>query len=169
MQSSRLKELLEYDGKLGVVYRRRSGKALEPDYAGFVSVYDPLTRKTTKIKLKLIAATFAFDSCEELMTGTYNPYLVVFQKNMQEEDFRAVNLAFVTKPVLKLIKEAYRNINSDIKLTHHPTDMFSYVLHWYSGGVMHSKVIQDVVVAKREMLKLKLKYSKILTKYCVFD
>jgi hypothetical protein len=172
VQPNRLKELLDYDGKLGVVYRRHSGKALVPDYAGFVSVYDPVTKKTSKMKLKNIAAFLAFPELHAITPDTFpfkEEYPVIFHKNMQEDDFRANNLGSLRKENYKKLKEAYRNINESIKLTAHPTDQFSYVLHWYQNGAMRSKVIQDVVVAKREMLKLKLKYSKILTKYCVFD
>lgn len=165
MTPKRLSELLHYDGKLGVITRQTSGKALVPDYAGFVSIYDPITKKTAKLKLKnaaYILATgywlkFSFDTC------------AVLYKNMDENDHRARNLLCINKTLYRQIKEAYRNINESIKLTQHPTDAFSYILHWYQNGAMRSKVIQDVVVAKREMLKLKLKYSKILTAYCVFD
>lgn len=171
MTPLRLKELLEYNPKSGVVSRKTSGKALMQDYAGFVSVYDPSTKKTTKLKLKKIAAFFAYTGSTYSSgdRGLYDTCQVVLHKNMQEDDYTASNLIYVPAPEYRLIQEAYRNINESIKLTAHPTDQFSYILHWYQNGAMRSKVIQDVVVAKREMLKLKLKYSKILTACCVFD
>lgn len=171
MTPQRLKELLEYNPKSGVVTRKTSGKALIPDYAGFVSVYDPSSKKTTKRKLKNIAAFFAYTGSDYSSGdgGLYDTCQVVLHKNMQEEDYTASNLTYVPAGEYKQIKEAYRNINESIKLTQHPSDAFSYILHWYQNGAMRSRVIQDIVVAKREMLKLKLKYSKILTAYCVFD
>jgi hypothetical protein len=47
--------------------------------------------------------------------------------------------------------------------------MFSYVLIWKENGKDKILVVQDIVVAKRMLNKLQLKYAKILNRYCVFD
>ena len=161
MTTKRLKELLEYEASTGEVRRKSSGRVLSPDFAGFVSIYDPAVKKTTKMKLKnAIWLWMGYDIF---------PAQVVFQKNMQEEDYSLKNICIVSKSTYVKVKEAYKNINESIRLTQHPIDMFSNVLHWYQDGAGRSKVIGDIIVAKREMLKLKLYYSKILTTYCVFD
>jgi hypothetical protein len=94
---------------------------------------------------------------------------VVLHKNLNENDYRYCNLKLISKKTQNSIKEAYRNLNGYLKLQPHPKDMFSYVLIWKENGKDKILVVQDIVVAKRMLNKLQLKYAKILNRYCVFD
>ena len=46
---------------------------------------------------------------------------------------------------------------------------FTYVLIWKENSKDRILVVQDIVVAKRMLNKLQLKYAKILNRHCIFD
>lgn len=159
----RLKELLEYNPETGKVIIRKSQRVLTPDADGIVVIFDSKAKpKTRKYKLERIAYYLAFSIVPREDQK-------VLHKNLDPEDNRIQNLSLVSRSVFRQIKEAHRNLDGGIHLVPHATDQFSYILKWYEGGVEKSKIIQDIVIARRQQLKLQLKYSKILTKFCVFD
>lgn len=159
----RLKALLEYDPGTGRVSLKKSNRTLQQDFDGIVVIFDRLSNpKIRKYKLERIAYYLAF--------GTFpREDQRVLHKNLDTEDNRRQNLTLVSRSVFKQIKEAHRNLSGGIHLVPHAVDQFSYILKWFEGGIEKSKIIQDIVVARRQQLKLQLKYSKILTKYCLFD
>lgn len=120
------------------------------------------TPKSVKYKLDKLAYY--------LHTGEFpSDKYKVLHKNLDETDNRAINLSLVTRGVYNKIKEAVRNLDYGVRITNHPTDQLAHVLYWYEGGTERLKVVGDIVVAKRLKTKLQLKYSKFLTKYCIFD
>lgn len=118
--------------------------------------------KSVKYKLDKLAFYF--------LTGEFpSENQKVLHKNLDTTDNRAINLAVVSRGVFNKINEAVRNLDSGIRLVSHPTDQLSYILLWYEGGVERSRVVQDIVVAKRLKTRLQLRFSKFLTKYCIFE
>ena len=93
----------------------------------------------------------------------------ILHRNLDENDNRAINLIEVSRSVYNKINEAVRNLDYGIRLVNHPTDQLSYILLWFEGGVERSRVVQDIVVAKRLKTRLQLRFSKFLTKYCIFE
>lgn len=159
----RLKELLEYEPETGKVTIIRNKRVLTPDPDGIVVIFDSKAKpKTRKYKLERIAfyLAFSFFPREDQR---------VLHKNLDPEDNRIQNLALVSRTVFRHIKEAHRNLTGGIHLVPHATDQFAYILKWFEDGTERSRIIQDIVIARRQQLKLQLKYSKILTKFCVFD
>ena len=159
----RLKELLEYNPETGKVTIKKSQRVLTPDADGIVVIFDSKANpKTRKYKLERIAYYLAFSIVPREDQK-------VLHKNLDPEDNRIQNLSLVSRSVFRQIKEAHRNLDGGIHLVPHATDQFAYILKWFEGGIEKIKIIQDIIVARRQQLKLQLKYSKILTKYCVFD
>lgn len=159
----RLKDLLEYDPSSGKVHLKKSKRALVQDHDGIVVIFDKsATPRVRKYKLERIAFYLAFGQFPREDQR-------VLHKNLDPEDNRMQNLTLVSRSVFRQIKEAHRNLTGGIHLVPHATDQFSYILKWFEGGLEKSKIIQDIVVARRQQLKLQLKYSKILTKFCLFD
>lgn len=120
------------------------------------------TPKSVKYKLDKLAYY--------LWTGTFpSENSKILHKNLDETDNRAINLLEVPRTVYNKIKEAEKNLDYGIRIANHPTDQLSHVLYWYENGAEKMKVVEDIVVAKRLKTKLQLKYSKFLTKYCIFE
>ncbi len=160
----RLRELLVYDPLSGSIRVRKSNRFLTPDDLGQIVVFDSKEKKhkSQRYMLDRLAAFFAF--------GKFPlPDQKVLHKNLDPLDNRLCNITVVSKNVYKCIKEAWKNLDGGIRLVPHPIDQFSYILYWFEGGKEKFKVIQDIVLARRQQVKLQLKYSKILTKYCIFD
>ena len=159
----RLNELLTYNPKNGEVRVRKSNKLLQADHDGLVYVFDSQS-KPKSVKYKLDKLAFYF------LTGSFpSESQKILHKNLDESDNRATNLAVVSRGVFNKINEAVKNLDYGIKLVNHPTDQLSYIVLWYESGVERSRVIQDVVIAKRMKTRLQLKFSKFLTKYCIFE
>lgn len=159
---SRLKEILDYDPSTGKVYTKK-GRQLTPDDDGLVVVFDnQAIVRSVKHKLDKLAYYLAF--------GVYpRKDQKVLHRNLDEFDNSIKNLSLVSRSVYRQIKEAHKNLTGGIHLVPHTVDQFSYVIKWFDSGVEKSKIIQDIVIARKAQLKLQLKYSKILTKYCFFD
>lgn len=134
-----------------------------PDHDGLVYVFDSQgTPKSVKYKLDKLAYF--------LWTGSFpGENSKILHRNLDETDNKALNILEVSRSTYNKIKEAQKNLDHGIKISNHPTDQLSHVLTWYENGVEKSRVIQDIVVAKRLKTKLLLEYSKFLTKYCIFD
>lgn len=160
----RLRELLVYDPLSGSICVRKSNRLLVSDALGQVVVFDGRARrqKSKKYMLDRLSAFFAFG---KFPTADQK----VLHKNLDTADNRLCNIVIVSKGVYRSVKEAWKNLDGGIRLVPHPVDQFSYVLYWFENGKERFKVIYDVVMARRQQIKLQLKYSKILTKYCIFD
>lgn len=162
MQLDRVRELLSYEPLSGVVSVKRSNRPLYADTAGYALVYDKLAKKQYKIKLDKLAFMLAFGKVPRKDQR-------ILHKNMQEGDNRIVNLGLVSRSLFRQIKEAYRNLTEGIDIAPHEQDQFSFYLYWYEDGKKQRRIVEDIVSVRKLALRLKLRYSKLLSKYCVFD
>lgn len=159
----RLKDILEYDPLSGSVSIRKSRRTLLPDYDGLVVIFDRQAKsKSKKYKLERIAYYLAFG----VFPGDDQR---VLHKNLDQEDNSLKNLSLVSRSQYYKIREAYKNLQGSIRLLPHPTDQFDYLVYWMEDGKEKNRVFRDIIAAKKFQLSLQLKFSKILTKYCLFD
>jgi hypothetical protein len=152
-----------YDPISGLLTNKRNNRLLIPDVDGFI-YYSQTTPVKAQIKIKAnrLCCLLGFGKIIEKNQR-------VLHKNLNENDFRLTNLAIVSSTEYKKINEARTNIDSRLRLVAHPEDQLSYFLHWREDGIDKRELILDIVVARRKLKKLQLKYSKILSKYCIFD
>lgn len=162
MKPERLKQLLTYDPLSGSVCITKSKRKLIPDHDGLVVVFDPVQKKTHKLKLDRVACTLAFGKAVPENKR-------VLHRDLNTHDNSLKNLSVVSRAVFLQVKEAHRNLTQAIRMVQHQTDQFNYVVHWFEKGRECQKVLHDIAAAKGLVLRLQLKYSKILTKYCIFD
>jgi hypothetical protein len=158
-----LKELIDYDiieGSFFILKNNTRYRKIFPNEEGYLVFY----KDTVRIKLK--ANKTAIELVQNIIVQKDK---VVLHKNLNENDYRYCNLKLISKKVHNVIKEAHRNLSGYLKLQPHHKDMFSYVLIWKENSKDRVLVVQDIVVAKRMLNKLQLKYAKILNRYCVFD
>lgn len=157
-----LLDYLNYDPDTGRVYTKTTNKTIVANEDGLCYVYDIVKGKNIKFKLDKVAYFLAY---KKMPTDEHR----ILHKNLDEKDNTLKNLRLVHKTVFFKIKEARKNLEHGIKMNYHPTDQFSYVITWVENHRERTKTIADVIDAQRFLLKIKLHYSKILTKYCVFD
>lgn len=161
----KLREILSYDPLTGVIVNKKSKRLLQADHDGLVVIFCAGTdgiKKKYKLKLDRVAYALAFGISPREDRR-------ILHKNLDTNDNSLSNIILVTRTVFLSVKEAHRNLTQAIKITNHPTDQFNYVVHWIEKNRDKQKVVHDITAARRFMLGLQLKYSKILTKYCVFD
>lgn len=158
----RLSEILFYDSATGYISRISNGRRLIPDENNCVIVSDTVAGVSAKIKYDKLAYMLAY---RKVIKDNQR----VLHKNLDQEDCSLQNLVLVSREVFLKVKEAHRNLETGIKMVAHKNDQFSYVVQWYESGKPRKKLVRDVVSAQKMMLRLRLKYSKILTRYCVFD
>jgi len=162
MTLTRLKELLLYCPTSGLVSNKKTSRILIPDHDGLVSIFDNTTKKKHKMKLERIAYALAFN---ELPKDDKR----VLHKNLDLLDNKSNNLLLVSRAVFLQIKEAQKNLAFGIRISQHQSDQFTYIIHWFQNSTEKSKMVHDIIEAQKVKLKLQLKYSKILTRYCLFD
>lgn len=157
----RIKTLVQYEKETGVIYSINTGRVVTADYNLQVIVYDPFTRKRTKVKKDILCWMLLND---KLLPDDHR----VLHRNLNEEDCTASNLLCLPRNIYNIIQEAYRNLSRHLKLIAHETDKYSYKLIYYKDGKKVQQVCGDIVQANRELTRLRLKYAKILNKYCIF-
>lgn len=162
LTTERLHELLTYDGFTGIIRTRKTQRILKQDHDGLVVIFDSIQKRNIKLKLERIAYAMAYGKLPAEDKR-------VLHKNLDTTDHRIANLLLVSRKVFLQVKEAHRNLTSGIRVQLHSSQQFTYIVSWYEDGVEKSRTLQDIVPAQRLQLKLQLKYSKILTKYCVFE
>ncbi len=162
MTPQRLHELLTYDPLTGTIRTKRLKRELEADHDGLVIIFDSLAKKSYKMKLERIAYALAYGVIPKDDKR-------VLHKNLDTSDNRLYNLCLVSRKVYLQIKEAHKNLTGGVRVLPHSTDQFAYVVHWFEGGTEKKKIVQDIVPARKLQLRLQLKFSKIITKYCIFD
>lgn len=163
MNITQLKEIIDYDIFDGAFYILKNNcryRRIFPNEEGYLIFYKDSKRSKVKANKLVI---------ELVQNIIVQKDKVVLHKNLDENDYRYINLKLISKKVYSTIKEAHRNLSGLLKLQPHPKDVFSYVLTWKENSKDKTLVVQDVVIAKRLYTKLQLKYAKILNKYCVFD
>jgi hypothetical protein len=158
-----LKHIIEYDifeGSFFIIKNNCRYRRIFPNEDGYIIFY-----KNSK-RLKFKANRLAIELVQNINIPKDR---VVLHKNLDDTDYRYINLKLISKKIHNTIKEAHRNLSGVLKLQPHAKDVFSYVLTWKENSKDKILVVQDIVVARRLYTKLQLKYAKILNKYCVFD
>lgn len=154
---------IAYDPVTGLLTNKNNFKEIKPDEDGFVYyVQSKPVKAQIKIKANRLCCLLGFNKVIEKDQR-------VLHKNLNEKDLRLVNLKIVSSTTYNKINEARVNIEGRLRLVPHPEDQLSYFLHWRENGSDKRRLILDIVVARRELKKLQLRYSKILSRYCVFD
>lgn len=163
MNISQLKEIIEYDifeGSFFLLKNKSRYRRIFPNEEGYIIFY-----KDSK-RLKLKANKLAIELVQNIIVQKDK---IILHKNLNENDYRYINLKLISKKTYSIIKEAHRNLSGFLKIQPHSKDVFSYVLSWKENSKDKILVVQDIVIAKKLYTKLQLKYAKILNKYCVFD
>lgn len=158
-----LKHIIEYDifeGSFFIIKNNCRYRRIFPNEDGYIIFY-----KNSK-RLKFKANKLAIELVQNIEVPKDK---VVLHKNLDDTDYRYMNLKLISKKVHNTIKEAHRNLSGCLKLQPHAKDVFSYVLTWKENSKDKILVVQDIVIAKRLYTKLQLKYAKILNRYCIFD
>lgn len=155
-----MNNLVRYDPVNGKLYNLKSDRQLIPDENGYLTVYDNTVKRKYKIKAMILA--WELGNNKQLPSSHR-----VLARNLDPADLRLINLMAIDRKEYSKVMQAIRNLRK-IKLTPHPEDQHSYILSYHEGR-NYREVIHDVVVAKQRLLKLQLRFVKIISKYCVFD
>jgi hypothetical protein len=154
---------ISYNPASGELTNKRTSRRMNVDADGFVYYTESSPERIhIKIKANKLCCLLGFG---KPVTASQR----VIHRNLDYTDFKITNLLVVTRKELLKINEARSNLEGKLKLVPHPSDQLSYFLHWKENGVDKRQLILDIVVARRKLVKLQLKYSKILSKYCIFD
>jgi len=158
-----LSENIRYDHLTGYLYYKKNNKRLVPNEDGYIFYSQA---KPTKLLIKAKASKVC---CMLAFGKPIRQDQKVLHRNLNEEDCRLCNLSVVSRKVYLLVNEARLNLESRLKLVPHEEDQHTYWLIHRNEGADKKEMIHDIVVAQRRLLKMQLKYAKILSKYCVFD
>lgn len=163
MQLDVIKELVEYRPDTGEFYKKATGRPMKVNTDTLsVTLYNPSTKEKFIIKAAKLAWL--------LGTGKFpSQNKRILHRNLDKSDFRLQNLCVLSRETYRAITEASRNLSGALRLLPHPEDQYSYVIEYHQGGQHYTKVIEDIVTARKFFMKLQLKSAKILSKYCVFD
>ena len=163
MKVTTLVNNIKYDPLSGVLTNLKTNKVMIPDDDGFV-FFSQVNPYKINIKIKANKLCCLLGYGKEVQKDQR-----VLHKNLNEKDLRLRNLIVVTPQELIKINEARTNLEGRLRLVPHPEDQLSYFLHWREQGRDKRQLILDIVVARKRLLKLQLKFAKILNKYCLFD
>lgn len=156
------KEFIEYDLHKGLFFilKEQNKRQIFPDSSGYLTFFR--SNKSFKIKANRVAI--------ELGNNIDIPKdKVILHKNLNTNDYRLQNLCLVTRSIANKIKEAHKNLSGYLKLIPHPKDAFSYIVQWKEDNKSKKQVVHDIVVAKKLFVVLRLKFTKIINRYCIFD
>lgn len=162
MKIKEISELLEYNPLTGKVLNKSTGNFLSLLDEGWTSFKNHITGKQVKIKMNKLC--YSLGTKEEVQKTQK-----IIHKNLDDTDFRLNNLTCLDADDYKIYKEALKNLQGGIKVVPHPNMVGEYRISWFSDSIKKTKVIKDIVVVKRFETRLKLKYSKILSRYTVSD
>lgn len=158
MKLDRIKEIVSYDPVTGHL-KSRLGRVLSPDDDGYILINDSKAKKRKKFRYAYLCWAIAHGRFAEANEK-------IIYRNLNMEDTSLCNLYLVSNEEYKKFKNAYRNLKGGIRLSVHPSDVYCYKVHWLEGAIEKTQVVYDIVVAKKLESKLRLRFSKILTKYC---
>jgi hypothetical protein len=162
MTPEKLAEYLIYEPLTGNIRLRKNNRILIPDAYGFISLY--IHKELKKHKLKVDKVAYELGNNRKVPASHR-----VLHKNLREEDNRLVNLTTVHRQTMRKINEAVRNLNGYLRMVPHPEDQFLYYIEYQDNGIYHRELRHDIVTARQHLLKLQLKFAKLLNKYCIFD
>lgn len=157
----KFKPLVCYDKFTGRLTNRKTGALLSVDEYGYVVVYDKSVKK--RYKISAIKLAWELGNDRELPDG-----FRILVRNLDETDTSLGNLLAVPKEAYKEISESLRNLEK-MKLTPHPEDQYSYVIHYIENGIPRKDICHDVIAAKQQLIKRQLAAAKVINKYCIFD
>jgi hypothetical protein len=149
-------QAIRYDYREGLLYLVKTNKVIIPDDENKVYFgYDNKRYVVNSGKL-----------CYEILHGCSIPenHRLIF-KDLNKRNLKGNNLAIIPSEQYKEVQEALKNLSGWLRLGTHSKCMYSYVLEYRLGGKPVKRVIDDVVIAKRELLKMQLKFTKIVSKY----
>lgn len=161
MEQEDFSEILDYNKTSGTIRNRVTKRLLSVQEDGYTVV--ALGNRNSK-KVKFNKLCLILGNSSDVL-----PDHKIIHRNLNTNDFRLCNLLQVSRQEYKELREALKNIQGGITVLPHPTDVFTYKVSWYSHNVKKTRVIQDLVVAKRLEIRLKLKYSKVISKFCIFE
>lgn len=155
-----LYSVLKYEASTGNLYVCSAGKQrrLFPNESGMIDT----TIQGKKLKSKLNKIIWELVHNKEVPIDH-----VVFHKNMQENDYRLSNLQLLPKKTYNTIMEAMKNLSGALRIIPHPTDAFSYILEFKDKGRQKREVLYDISVARKKLLKMQLRYIKIVGRYVI--
>lgn len=153
-------DILTYDPVTGDIYTKKTGRKYFVDDNGTVLVY--CKGKSYRYMYDKVAYILAYGVIPRKNQK-------VLHRNLDKTDNRKCNLLLVSRSDYSKVIEAYRNISATIRIVPHTEDQYSYIVYWEDANIYRKKVCSDLISARKLELKLKLKYSKILTKFCIFD
>jgi len=158
-----LSENIRYDHLTGYLYYKKNNKRMIPDVNGYIfySQAKP-TKQMIKVKASKLCCLLGFGKAVRQDQR-------VLHRNLNEQDCRLSNLVVVPRKVYLQVNEARLNLESRLRLVPHEEDQHTYWLIHRHEGVDKKEMIHDIVIAQRKLLKMQLKYAKILSKYCLFD
>lgn len=93
----------------------------------------------------------------------------IFHKDLDEMNFKGSNLCLMHKDTYKEVQESIKNISGALKIVAHHSDAFCYVLEYRNDGKVHREVFHDVLMARRKLQKLQLRFVKIISKHTLTD
>ena len=143
----------------GKFYRIDNDKLLKIDDEGYLLYRYNINERLLKRKAINVAWEFMYEKIPEKK--------IIFPKDFNYKNCSGYNLICVSKKVFQTITDAYRNVNGEIKLIPHKTDMYSYVVKYRKNGTTSTIKYHDIVQALKTRDKLLLKSMKILGKYII--
>ena len=155
-------EHLTYNPDTGTIFTKHGNQIKQESETGMCIVWNPVAKKNIRVKYDKLCYYLAH---QKIITDEHR----ILHRNLDELDCTLRNLKLVHKSVYYKIQEALRNLNGGIRMQPHLLDQFATVICWYEKNREKHKVVYDQVAAQRVLLLKKLEYSKILTKYCIFD
>ena len=162
MDLKRLNELLIYSPHTGEIRMKASGRLINTDPDGFITVYDAISKRRTKFRVNRLA--YALGNGKILRKNQK-----ILHLNLDLTDNRLRNLKAVSGGVFAKVKESSRNLTKELKITPHPTDQYDYFVSYFDNKLLKKEVFHDIIAARQRLIELQLRYAKVLTRYCNFD
>lgn len=157
-----LSRFLSYDATTGEVRTVKRNSLVHADLDGWITLKNHVEDR--KHKLKLVNTIWMLYYGEAVTKEER-----ILYKNMDSSDTRISNLVKLNKKDYKEVTEAYANLMGGIKIAPHTRSVFSCIVYWHEQGQIKHKICSDAVGGEQFRLKLRLHFSKILTKHCLFE
>lgn len=147
-----------YDYQLGKFYKNSTEVSeIVPDDTGMLSFYCKVKRKVVRKKALFLAY--------ESLHGPIPEDHLVFQKDLDETNYKGSNLMCLHKDEVRDIKDALYNVQGGIKLVPHPNNAYAYVLIYKEKGRKQQISTQEITKALRLKRKIIHKCQKYLNSY----
>lgn len=131
---------------------------LETDESNRHFVYSYVNKKYTNKNAANLAWEFIHNT--EIPKG----YAIYF-KDLNKENLLPSNLGIISTEDRKLLRDAIRNINGELKITPNPTEVYTYRVKYRSGGMAVSYCFDDAIAAKDYYKKIEEQSTRFISKY----